>query len=258
MAIITFMSDFGHRDHYVAAVKAKILSFSHNLKIVDITHQIEPFNIMHGAYVLRSVFRDFPKGTVHLISVNNPTGVEDRLLAMKQEDHFFVGSDNGIFSLLSDKISHIVELKKDISNNNFHSTFPEKTTLATAAAALANEVSIYNLGPQITEIKTMLNRQLRTSKDQLLGCVIHVDNFGNLITNISKEVFYQTCNERKFVINFSRDQLDSIAETYHDVENGDSMAIFNSSGLLEICIRQGKASQLLGMDFESPVNISFL
>ncbi|HSZ25717.1 MAG TPA: SAM-dependent chlorinase/fluorinase [Cytophagaceae bacterium] len=257
MAIITFMSDFGHRDHYVAAVKAKILSFSHNLKIVDITHQIDPFNIMHGAYVLRSVFRDFPKGTVHLISVNNPTGDDDRLLAMKQEDHFFVGSDNGLFSLLSEKISVVVELKKDITNNNFHPSFPEKTTLAAAAAALANEVSIYNLGPQVSNIKTMLNRQLRTSKDQILGCVIHVDNCGNLITNITKEVFHEIGDNRSFTISFSRDQLDFIATNYHSVENGDSLAIFNSSGLLEICMRQGKASQLLGMDFESPVNILF-
>lgn len=252
------MSDFGHRDHYVAAVKAKILSFSHNLKIVDITHQIEPFNIMHGAYVLRSVFRDFPKGTVHLVSVNNPTGKEDRLLAMKLEDHFFVGSDNGIFSLLSEKISLLVELKKDITNNNFHPTFPEKTTLAAAAAALANEVSIYNLGPQVTDIKTMLNRQPRTSKEQILGCVIHVDNLGNLITNITKETFYQICDNRAFKITFSRDELTAISETYHDVENGDSLALFNSSGLLEICMRQGKASQLLGMDVESPVNITFI
>jgi S-adenosylmethionine hydrolase len=257
MAIITFMSDFGHRDHYVAAVKAKILSFSHNLKIVDITHHIEPFNTMHGAYVLRSVFRDFPKGTVHLISVNNPTGKDDRLLAMKQEDHFFVGSDNGILSLLSDKISVVVELKKDITNNNFHPSFPEKTTLAAAAAVLANEGSIYNLGPQITDMKTLFNRQPRTTKDQILGCVIHVDNFGNLVTNISKETFYQVCDNRPFKIDFSRDHLDSIAESYHDVANGDSLAIFNSMGLLEIGIRQGKATQLLGMDFESPVNISF-
>ena len=251
------MSDFGHRDHYVAAVKAKILSFSHNLKIVDITHQIEPFNTMHGAYVLRSVFRDFPKGTVHLISVNTPTGKDERLLAMKQEDHFFVGSDNGIFSLLSDKISVVVELKKDITNNNFHPTFPEKITLAAAAAALANEVSIYNLGPQ-TEIKTLLNRQPRTTKDQILGCVIHIDNFGNLITNISKDLFYQMSENRPFKIDFSRDHLDAISESYSDVANGDSMAIFNSSGLLEIGIRLGMASRLLGMDFESPVNISFM
>ncbi len=257
MAIITFMSDFGHRDHYVAAVKAKILSYSHNLKIVDITHQIEPFNTMHGAYVLRSVFRDFPKGTVHLISVNTPTGKEDRLIAMKQEDHFFVGSDNGILSLLSDKISLVVELKKDITNNNFHPSFPEKNTLAAAAAVLANEGSIYNLGPQITDMKTMINRQPRTSKDQIFGSVIHVDNFGNLVTNISKEIFYQICDNRSFKIDFSRDHLDFIAETYHDVSSGDSLAIFNSLGFLEIAIRQGKATQLLGMDFESPVNITF-
>ncbi len=257
MAIITFMSDFGHKDHYVAAVKAKILSFGQNLKIIDITHQIEPFDTMHGAYVLRSVFRDFPKGTVHLISVNNPTGQNDRLLAMKLEDHFFVGSDNGLFSLLSDKISVIVELKKDINNNNFHPTFPEKTTLAAAAATLANEGSIYNLGPQITDLKTMLNRQLRSTKDHIFGCVIHIDTFGNLITNITKETFHQLCDNRAFKIDFSHDHLDFIAETYDEVGKGDSMAIFNSAGLLEIGIRHGKASSLLGMDFESPVNISF-
>ncbi len=253
------MSDFGHRDHYVAAVKAKILSFSHNLKIVDITHQIEPFNVMHGAYVLRSVFRDFPKGTVHLISVNTPTGKDDRLLAMKLEDHFFVGSDNGIFSLLSDKISVVVELKKDITNNNFHPPFPEKTTLAAAAATLANEGSIYNLGPQTTDMKTMLNRQPRTSKDQIFGCVIHIDHYGNLITNISKELFYELRDNRNFKIEFSRDYLDVIAESYGDADSsgGDVIAIFNSSGLLEIAMRHGIATQMLGMYFESPIHISF-
>jgi S-adenosylmethionine hydrolase len=259
MAIITFMSDFGHRDHYVAAVKAKILSFSHNLKIVDITHDIESFNIMHGAYVLRSVFRDFPKGTVHLISVNNPTGKEGKLIAMKLEEHFFVGSDNGLFSLLSEKKpTAIVELKKDVANNNYHTTFPEKTTLAAAAASLANEVSIYNLGPSITEFRTMLHRQLRTGKNQIFGCVIHVDSFGNLVTNISKEVFYQLCENRRFEISFSREQIDFVSESYHDVDSGDCLAVFNSNNMLEIAIREGNASQLLGMDFESPVNITFL
>lgn len=258
MAIITFMSDFGLRDHYVASVKAKILSYSHNLKIVDITHHIEPFNILHGAYVLRSVFRDFPKGSVHLVCVDSSTGKDERLLAMKVEDHFFVGNDNGIFSLISEKPSHIIELKKDVKNNNFHPTFAEKTTLAAAAAALANEVSIYNLGPQVTDIKIMINRQPRVSKDQLFGCVIHIDNYGNAVTNITKAMFDEFGENRKFIITtFTRDQFESIAESYQDVEKGDNMAIFNAAGHLEICIRNGKASQLLGMNYETPVTVSF-
>lgn len=259
MALITFTSDFGLRDHYVAAVKARILSISASLKIVDISHQIEPHNLLQAAYTLKSVFRDFPKGSVHLISVKTPTSASDKLLAMKLEDHYFVGSDNGIFSLLSEKTPFaVVELKKDISNNNFDASFPEKTTLAMAAAMLASGGNIYNLGPQISETTSFLQRQLRSSKNQLSGFVVHVDNYGNLITNISKEYFQQVHENRAFIIQFSREEIDNISTSYDEVEGGECLALFNSSGYLEIAMREGNASQLLGMDFESPVNIIFM
>ncbi|MCU0430097.1 MAG: SAM-dependent chlorinase/fluorinase [Cytophagaceae bacterium] len=259
MALITFTSDFGLRDHYVAAVKAKILSVSVNLKIVDITHEIEPHNLFHAAYVIRSVFKDFPKGTVHLVSVNTSTHLQDKLLAMKLEDHYFVGSDNGLFSLISaQKPMAIVELKKDINNQNFDPSFPEKTTMAVAASMLANGANIYNLGPQYTPEINMNQRLLRTSKNQLSGVVMHVDNFGNLITNIHKDAFVQSKLERAYSIHFSREQLDEVSQHYHEVDPGECLALFNSNGFLEIAIREGNASQLLGMEFESPVHITFL
>ena len=203
MAIITFLSDFGQRDSYVAAVKAKIYSINPNINIVDISHDISHFNIAHAAFVLRSVFRDFPKGTVHLISVNAPNKEKEKLVAVKLEEHYFVGIDNGLFSLLSEKSpSVIVELTKDAA---YHNAFPEKTILSSTAVSLASGISIYNVGKQVTNIKEMLNRQLRVTKSQIFGHVIHIDHYGNAITNIS----------------------------------------------------QGNASELFGLDYDSPVNIEF-
>jgi len=255
MAIITFMSDFGHRDHYVAAVKAKIFSINPGINVVDITHSIENFNIAHGAYILKSVFRDFPQGTVHLVSVNAPSGPDERAVAVKLEEHYFVGIDNGLFSLLSDKApTAIVELIKDSSYNRI---FPEKTALAAAAVSLASGTNIYNIGTQISSLRNMLNRQVRVSKTQIGGHVVHVDQYGNLVTNISEELFYRQKNNRSFTVHFARETVDFVADSYDSMDHGDCLVLFNSNGFMEIAISQGNASELLGMGFDSPVMINF-
>jgi S-adenosylmethionine hydrolase len=256
MAIITFMSDFGHREHYVAAVKAKIYSINPNINVVDISHHIEHFNISHGAFVLRSVYKDFPKGTVHLVSVNAPNKDQDKLMAFKFEDHYFVGVDNGLFSLLSDKpiMTVAVELNRDAISG----VFPEKTVLAAAAVALASGASIYNLGIEVQSMKQMLNRQLRITKTQIVGHVIHVDHYGNLITNISREVIETVRNERPYTISFGREMTDVIAASYNVSDHGDVIALYNSNGYLEISISLGNAAELLGLGYDSPVSISFV
>lgn len=255
MAIITFMSDFGHRDHYVAAVKSRIYQINPNIKIVDITHEIERFNVPHAAYVLKCIYKDFPKGTVHLVSVNAPNNAQDKLLAVKFEDHYFVGVDNGLFSLLSDKpvMPVAIELNRDAMAN----IFPERTVLATAAVSLANGMQIYNLGKQISEMKQMLNRQVRITKTMIAGQIIHVDGYGNLITNITKDVFAATQDGRPFEIFFGRESLDRISNTYDNTSNGDVLAIFNSNNNLELAISLGNASQLLGMSYDSPIRVMF-
>lgn len=249
------MSDFGERDHYVAAVKARILTLNPNANIVDITHRIDQFNIPHAAFVLKSVFRDFPKGTVHLVSVNSPSREPDKLIAIKLEEHYFVGTDCGIFPLLSDKEpSVIVELRPDPS---FSPVFPDRSTLAVAAVSLASAGNIYNLGVQLKSIKKMLNRQLKVTRDQISGHVVHVDHYGNLLTNIPRGIFEEVRNNRNYIIHFGVETLDQVMESYQGVENGDCMALFNSNGVLEIAISQGNASELLGIAFDSPVTISF-
>src|SRR5690606_1066120 len=127
MAIVTLLTDAGESDHYVAAIKARILSSNPDLRIVDISHQIRLFDIGHGAYVLRSVFRDFPKGTVHLVGVDSSGNRGDAFILLKLEGHFFVSVDNGLLSLISD---HAPEQIRDISPDEAPTTFPEKNVLA--------------------------------------------------------------------------------------------------------------------------------
>jgi S-adenosylmethionine hydrolase len=255
MAIITFMSDFGWRDPYVASIKAKILSVNHTMQIVDITHEIEHFNIPHAAYVMRNIFRDFPKGTVHLVCVNTPISGREKMVALKLEEHYFVGIDNGFFSLLSDKQPTVmVELRKD---DKYSPLFPERSTLAMNAVALASGSSIYNMGVELKGLGTMMLPQVKVTKNQIWGRVVHVDHYGNLITNITQEMFDKVHDGRPYSVMFSREQVEKICKTYNSVESGECLAVWNSSGNLEIAICHGNASELLGLQYDSQVQIKF-
>ena len=256
MAIITFMSDFGWRDHYVAAVKAKILSVVPNITIVDVSHEIEPFNIPHAAFVLSSVFRDFPQGTVHLVAVSSHTKLGEKYIALKLEEHYFVGSDNGIFSLLSERNpSVIVELQNDplIAGN-----FPEKNILAHAAVALSSGRALYDIGKQLLSLQKLISRQIKSTKNEIEGRVVHIDKYGNLITNIRIEDFTQISKSRIVRFQIGRTEVDGLSDSYYKKEGGDCICLFNSLGLLEVSIIHGHASKLLNMRYDSPVTVSFL
>ena len=156
MAIVTLLTDAGESDHYVASIKAKIISVNPGIRIEDISHNIKPADIAHAAFVLRSVFRDFPKGTVHLVGVDATGNRSDAYIALQLEDHFFVGCDNGLFGLISEK-SHqqLVELN---AINTITTTFPERDIFAHAACKLASGVSITNLGQPMPSFKKMIDR----------------------------------------------------------------------------------------------------
>jgi S-adenosylmethionine hydrolase len=256
MGLITFMSDFGHRDPYVAAVKAGILAYNHTIPVIDISHDIEPFNIMHAAYVLKSVFRDFPKGSVHLVCVNAPEASGTcSLLAVKLEEHYFVGIDTGLFSMLSDKKpTAIVEIIKDAA---FSSAFPEKGALAKAAVALASGTSIYQLGIQKDTFIQKMNRQVYVTNDLIQGHVVHIDHYGNLMTNIQEDDFVKYGKGRAFKITFGRFDHKVINTCYGDADSGDMVVLFNSSKVLEIAINEGDAHTLLGIAVDTSVKIQF-
>lgn len=255
MAIVTLLTDSGESDHYVAAIKAKIISINPGIRVEDISHKIKPSDIAHAAFVLRAVFRDFPKGTIHLVGVDATGNRGDAFIALQLEDHFFVGSDNGLFGLISEK-SHqqLVELN---AINTISTTFPERDVFAPAAVKLASGVSITNLGIPMASFKKMIDRQVKATKKQITGTVVRVDNAGNLITNIPKETFDILSRNKTYTIQFGGEKFRRIHTQYNQADQGECFVVFNSLGLLEIGIYKGNASQLLGLDYDSTVNILF-
>lgn len=255
MAIVTLLTDSGESDHYVAAIKARIISINPGIRIEDVSHKIKPNDIAHAAFVLRAVFRDFPKGTVHLVGVDAAGSKGDLPIALQLEDHFFVGSDNGLFGLISDKThQNLIALN---SINTISTTFPERDIFAPAAVKLASGISLSDLGKPLAVFKKMIDRQVKATKKQITGSVVRVDGFGNLITNIPREAFEILSKEKVYTIQFGGEKFRRIHTDYHQVDEGECVIVFNSLNMLEIGIYKGNASELLGLAYDSVVTITF-
>ena len=255
MSVITFMSDFGTTDHYVAAVKASIVTQKSDQIVVDLTHDIKPFDIGHAANVLKNVYEDFPQKTVHLVAVDAMKEKSDPI-AMALDGHFFVGFDSGLFSLISTKKPDAI-----IRLDGNGSVFPAKNVLAKAAVALAGRKSIAKVGETVESFLELYPRQLKVTKREISGNVVSVDHYGNLITNILKTDFEKILeingNGIKHTVRFGREAFDRIHQYYTDVESGDCFVMFNSLGFLQIGINKGNASELLGLRVDTPVIIEF-
>ncbi len=258
MALVTFISDFGTEDHYVAAVKAALISTNPGVQIVDISHQVRASDISHAGYLLQNVFRDFPANTVHLCAVDNASRQASRLIAVKLEDHYFVGFDSGVFNLISDqKPMAIVDINKV---NPIESTFEAKEILAPVAGALARGGDIYGMGPELDQLEPRFGRKPKISKKEIIGHVIRIDHYGNLITNIPKfdfEKIIELNDNKPYLVSFAKESSKTIHKYYQDVDAGDFFIFFNSSGWLQIGINHGNAAELFGIKHDSPVSIYF-
>ena len=249
------MSDFGTQDHYVAAVRAAILSQSPNQLIADISHDVKPYDISHGANIIKHVYREFPEKTVHLVAVDSMDSKCD-LIAMELDGHYFVGFDSGIFSLISEK-----KPSQLVSFEHSNCTFPAKNVLAKKALDLAEGKSLSSIGQPIEEMRVLFARQLKVTKREIAGNVVNVDHYGNLITNIRKREFEKIIEINGagvyYTIRFGREKFQNIHSFFSDVESGDCFVVFNSSDQLQIGINKGNASELLGLSIDSPVLIEF-
>ena len=257
MPIVTLLTDYGLQDYYVAALKARILKDCPQATIVDISHLIPNGDIATAGFTLRSVFDDFPKGTVHLVAVGAASSHKDDFIAIRLDGHYFIGTNNGIWSLVSDKQpSACISLPQpDVITN----AFPAKFVFAPAAAELLNGTEITDLGnPFEYELKKRLFRQAIVRENELHGSVVHVDNYGNLITNISFRTFEKARDGRKFKITFGYETFTGISKHYNSQEYGDCVILFNSQNLLEIAINHGNAAQLLGLGYNSPIQVRFV
>lgn len=253
MGLITLLTDFGYRDHYVAALKARLLHLAPAVPVVDISHGVEPFNIAHAVHVLQSVFRDFPAGTVHVIGVaDHGAGPEPGWLAAELEGHYFITGDNGILALLANGTpENLVALPAAVTAS------PTRDVLLPAAVALAQGALLTSLGPAVATLHQLNNRQLRLQDHRITGHVAHVDHYGNLITNISRTAVEAVGHGRLLAIHFGRDVVRELHPHFSAVPPGEAVVVFNSQDFLCLGICQGNASELLGLNFDSQVDVRF-
>jgi len=274
MSIITLTTDYGLKDHFVGALKGKILSEYPEATIIDISHDIDPFNTVEASYIISASYSSFPKGTVHLIGVDIEGNKENQHIVMQWNDHYFISADNGILSMLSQKI-----VPQKIVAINIHDRLPNEATdldvFVKVACHIAKGGLLNVIGKEIKSIKqvTEMKAVLADDGNSLKGHVIYIDHFGNVVTNISKKLFIEVAKGRPYEIVLRTKNIKTILPNYSAIASsdkypikyyeGEKLAIFNEAGFLEIAIfrsnpsKVGSANSLLGLNYRDVVNIVF-
>lgn len=257
MAIITLTTDWGLKDHYTGSVKGTLLSLMPDVTIVDITHEIPPFDSEPASFVILNCYHNFPKGTIHIIGINTEASIETPHIVMLYDGHYFIGADNGIFSLIAhEKPEKIIEL--NIPQDSDYFTFSTRDVFVKAACLIVKGEKLENLGFEKDALNEMITLKPVVETNSIKGNVIYIDSYENVITNISKELFREVGKGKKFVISFrGGTDIDSISHGYKDVDPGEKLALFGTSAYLEIAINMGNASSLLGLKLKDSVRIDF-
>lgn len=257
MAIITLTSDWGHSDYYAAAVKGVILSQLPNATIVDITHEIAPFNTIDAGFVVRNCFRNFPAGTIHIIAVDTIESENIPHVVVKAEGQFFIGADNGVFRQIFDEYEDAVEINVIQDSESFN--FPTRDRFAKVAVMIAQGVPLSEMGPKRETLRGAEFCAV-VRDDSIEGIVIHIDSYGNLITNITREDFTNARHGRDFTIMVKGRlyTINKISDSYMDAhDTADLVAIFGSHGNLEIAMREAPIASLCGIEFRSTIRVVF-
>jgi S-adenosylmethionine hydrolase len=254
MPIITLTTDFGTRDHFVAAMKGVILSIAPKATIVDITHEIAPFAIAEAAFTIAEAWRWFPKKSIHVAVVDPGVGSTRRPILVESGGHYFIGPDNGI--LPRDGKAKIRQLKAvKYFSKETSQTFHGRDVFAPAAAHLAAGIRPSALGPLIADsIRSTTDQPTRTGTRTWSGTVLKVDRFGNLITNFHIAEFPDLIR-RPIDILAGIHQVDYLVRSYAEATPGEAVAIIGSSGYLEIVVNQDSAAKLLGCGAGSPIEL---
>jgi S-adenosylmethionine hydrolase len=288
MSIITLTTDYGLKDHFVAALKGKIYTEYPTAAVIDISHDIDPFNTVEASYIINAAYANFPKGSVHIIGVDAEWSKENQHLAMLWNEHFFICADNGILSMLIQKI-----VPEKIVSINIHDRMPSDASdldvFIRVGCHLAKGGLLNVVGKEITQIKQVTELQPVVSADKktIKGYVIYIDHFGNIVTNISKTLFHEIGKGRAFEIPLFQSianqrttnrrnslPIKSIENKYSDIAKNDTydlknyegskLALFNEAGFLEIALFRsnpttvGSASSLLGINYQDAIVVNFV
>ncbi len=275
MAIITLTTDFGEKDHFVGAIKGAIYNEIEDVKIVDISHAVSPFNVLEAAYIIQNAYGSFPKGSIHVIGIDSEYNPENKHIAIKLDDHYFICANNGIMSMICNAIApeKIVEIN---IHDKVHSNFAVLDIFVKVACHIARGGTLEVIGKVITDIKPIknLNPFINDDQSQIIGSIIYIDNYGNVVTNIRRKFFEQIQKGRSFEISARSYKFKEIYLRYSEIVNfdmpeelrqdeGRGLVVFNSSNYLEIAIYKsdlatvGSASSLMGLKMRDTVTVNF-
>ncbi len=258
--IVTLTSDFGLKDPYVAEMKAVILSIGVEVVIVDITHGVEKFNVRAGAFVLAAAAPYFPKGTIHVAVVDPSVGTERRPIIVETQEGLFVGPDNGLLILAAEAqgIKHVWHIEsRRVMMPHVSSTFHGRDIFGPAAAHLANGEPLDEFGPQITDVKKPEFAKVTRNENAVVGEVLNVDDFGNIITNIhSKDIATAKGGVLQVSVASAQPQQIRLVRAYSESKFQELIALIGGHNYLEIAVNQGNAASKLRSKAGDKVTIS--
>lgn len=275
MPIITLTTDFGEKDHFAGAVKGAIYSELDTIRIVDISHSVSPFHITEAAYIIQNAYKSFPPGTIHIIGIDSELNPENKHIAVYLDGHYFICANNGIISMLASEIKpeKIVEIN---IHDRIITNFPVLDVFVQVACHLARGGTLEVIGKEIAEIKelTGIKPVVNQKGNQIIGNVIYIDNYGNVISNITKSLFEDIGKGREFKIAVRTTSFTKVHTHYSEAinfdtpiekreEDGKKLALWNSSNYLEIAIYKsnpstvGSASTLFGLNFRDTITVNF-
>ncbi|MDG1529469.1 MAG: SAM-dependent chlorinase/fluorinase [Polaribacter sp.] len=275
MSLITLTTDFGTKDHFVGAVKGAIYNELPDAKIVDITHEISPFNITETAYILKNSYKSFPDKSIHIVGVDSELSPENKHIVILLDNHYFICPDNGLISMIASEINptQIVEIN---IHDRIESSFPVLDVFVQVACFIARGGSLGVIGKEIQSYKQMTEIQpkINSNETKITGSIIYIDNYGNVISNISKKLFTEIGKGRDYKVVARRYSFDKINKKYNDIINyqidedrkhydGNRLALFNSAGFIEIAVYRsnlntvGGASSLLGLNYRDTITVEF-
>lgn len=263
--IVTLTTDFGHRDSYVAAMKGTMLGIEPGLTLVDVTHEVPPQDVMAAGFVLRQSAPYFPEGTVHLVVVDPGVGTDRQAIAARfalgDREHVFVGPDNGVLPLLLDEAEAdemvVLDKPEAWASDAPCATFHGRDIFGPVAAALAVGRPLTDVGTPITELTPLHWPLPRTDEQGIDGMVVHIDRFGNCVTNITCEALDMHAVGRGFKCYVGSTVFQRHVETYGQTPQGEPLTLFGSSGHLEIAVNGGDAATLLSVQRGASVNLVF-